>query len=136
MFGRNSLLQIPLVILALLLGGVGARYAFTQGMHTIVASRTTSAPKVEPLSIQPLSGCGLDSQLRQDNPLRCQMEMRAAATERPLVFHAQPLPTMTKAQSEAASGWFLLAGLGIPLSLGIAAFFGYVLFRHASRQPD
>lgn len=140
MFGRGSLLQIPFVIAGLLLGGFVVRYAYTQGFHTIVAAeRANKPPAVQPLSLEPLSGCGLDPHLQYQNPLRCQMEMRAAGAgnRQPLVFHAAPLPTMTKAQSEQASGWFLLAGLGIPLSLGIAGFFGYVLFRHATaRVPE
>jgi len=139
MFGRNSLLQIPFLIVVLVLAGFGIRYAYTQGFRTIIASELASKPaETQPLSFQPLSGCGLDSHLRYENPLRCKMEMRAAAADQtqPLTFHADPLPTMTKEQSETAGGWLLLAGLGIPLSLGIAGFFGFLMFRHASRQED
>jgi hypothetical protein len=41
---------------------------------------------------------------------------------------------MTKAQSERASGWFLLAMFAIPLSLIVAAVFGFLLFQMRSDE--
>jgi hypothetical protein len=141
----GHLLSIPLLIAALVLVGWVARYAFSQGMHTVIASQTASASANAPsMSVGPLSGCGLDSQMRQENPLRCQMEMRQAAADAQgenyrLVYHASQPPgaplapaTMTKAESETATGWITMAMVAIPLSLLIAGVLGFLVYAAAT----
>ena len=119
-----------IVLAAGLAGGVLLfRHAMSEGLHTVIASERPM-PKVESPTLTMWDGaCKLDSNLQVANPLRCQMEMRAERSENPLVFHAKPIPTMTKAESEKASGWFMLAAFAIPLSLGAAAVLGFLLFR-------
>jgi hypothetical protein len=143
MVGR--LLQLSVLIAVLVAGGWAARYAFSQGMHTVIASQATSSPaNTQPVSIGPLSGCGLDSHMQQENPLRCQMEMRQAAADTQgenyrLVYHAPRPPgaamapaTMTKAESENATGWFTMAMVAIPLSLLIAVGLGFLVYAAAT----
>jgi hypothetical protein len=43
---------------------------------------------------------------------------------------------MNKADSASASGWFSLALLAIPLSLGIAAILGFLVLRTAAVSKD
>lgn len=141
----GRLLQIPLLIAALALGGWAARYAFSQGMHTVIASeKPTSLANTQPLTVGPLSGCAFDSRMQQENPLRCQMEMRQAAADARgenyrLVYHApnppaplDPPAAMTKAESETASGWFMVAMIAIPLSLLAAAGLGFLVYAAAT----
>jgi hypothetical protein len=129
----NSVLKLSLLLAAILAGGYMARHAFSEGMHMVIAAQP-GAPKVESPALTTLSGCRLDSNLQYANPLRCRMEMRAAGNEYPLVFHAKPIQGMTKAQSETASGWFLLAVFAVPLSLIVAALLGFLLFRLPSGE--
>jgi hypothetical protein len=124
----NSILKILLVLVAIIGGGYVARHAFSQGMHMVIAAQPGPA-KVESPAISPLPGCQLDSKLQYANPLQCRMERRAAGDENPLVFHAKPIQSMTKAQSETTGGWFLLAVFAVPLSLIVAAVFGFLLFQ-------
>jgi hypothetical protein len=111
-------------------GVMFARHAFTEGMQTVIASepKPQQAHSDSPLMSQ---GCQLDEHLQYVNPLRCQMEMRQAEREGhgPLVFHADPIPTMTKAESEKAGGWFMLAAFAVPLSLAAAAVLGFLILR-------
>jgi hypothetical protein len=124
----DGALKYLLLIAALIGGGLLARHAFTEGLHTVIASQPPM-PKLETPSLTMWDGpCKLDSNLQVANPLRCQMERRAAGTGTPLVYHAKPIPTMTKAESEKAGGWFMLAAFAVPLSLGAAAVLGFLLF--------
>ena len=119
-----------LLIAGLIGGGLLFRHAFSEAMHIVIASQP-GPPKVEstPLTMWGDGPCKLDSNLQATNPLACRMAMRDVGDNNPLVFHAKPIPTMTKAESEAASGWFMLAAFAIPLSLGAAAVLGFLLFR-------
>lgn len=142
MAGR--LLQIPLLMAALVIGGWAARYAFSQGMHTVVASeKATPLVSVQSPSIGPLPGCGLDSHMQYENPLRCRMEMRQAAAagtrdgDNRLVFHAPDPPvTMNKAESKTAAGWFTAAMIAIPLSLLLAGAAGFLVYCSVGKKND
>ena len=125
----DGVLKYLLLAVGVAAGVLLFRHAMSEGLHTIIASERPM-PKVESPTLTMWDGaCKLDSNLQVANPLRCKMEMRAAGSENPRVFHANPIPTMTKAESETASGWFMLAAFAIPLSLGAAAILGFLLFR-------
>jgi hypothetical protein len=126
---RNLFFSLILPLAALVAGGYVARHAFSEGMHTVIASERGPPKYDDSPSFGLSSACRLDSNLQYQNPLQCRMERRAAGDENPLVFHAKPIPTMTKADSEKASGWFMLAAFAVPLSLGVAAVLGFLLFR-------
>lgn len=126
---RNLFFSLILSLAALVAGGYVARHAFSEGMHTVIASERGSPKYDDSLRFGVSSACRLDSNLQYRNPLQCRMEGHAAGDGNPLVFHAKPIQTMTKAESGKASGWFLLAAFAIPLSLGAAAVLGLLLFR-------
>jgi hypothetical protein len=126
----DGALRYLLLAAGLAVGVLLFRHAMSEGLHTVIASERRPMPKVESPALTMWDGaCKLDSNLQVANPLRCRMEMRAAGGDNPLVFRAKPISTMTKAESESASGWFMLAVFAIPLSLGAAAFMGFLLFR-------
>jgi hypothetical protein len=126
---RNLFFSLILPFAALVVGGYVARHAFSEGMHTVIASQPGPAKYDDSPRFGVSSACRLDSHLQYQNSLQCRMEGHAAGDENPLVFHAKPIPTMTKAESEKASGWFMLAAFAVPLSLGVAAVLGFLLFR-------
>jgi hypothetical protein len=126
---RNLFFSLILPFAALVVGGYVARHAFSEGMHTVIASQPGPAKYDDSPRFGVSSACRLDSHLQYQNPLQCRMEGHAAGDENPLVFHAKPVPTMTKAESEKASGWLMLAAFAVPLSLGVAAVLGFLLFR-------
>ncbi|HEX3945810.1 MAG TPA: hypothetical protein VHW69_17175 [Rhizomicrobium sp.] len=128
-----SVLRFLLPLVVIVIGGYVARHAFSEGMQTVIAAQPGPA-KPESETFTPLPGCQLDAKLQYANPLQCRMETRAAGDEYPLVFHAKPIKSMTKAQSETASGWFQLAVFAVPLSLIVAALFGFLLFRLPSGE--
>lgn len=139
MGGRGSLLQIPIVIAALIVGAIVGRYALSQGLHTVIASQPAPAKGAAIPSMEYPSwrGCALDSYGRQENALRCKMEVRAAAAGRPLVVHAsKPIDTLTKTQSEEATAWFMVTAFAIPLALAGAAMMAYLIFRRASANIE
>jgi hypothetical protein len=130
----NFFFRLILPVIALVAGVYVARHAFSEAMHTVIASQPP-IEKVDSPTFGAMPGCALDSQLRYENELRCKMEMRAAAGEDGrVVLHAKPPLGMTKAESETASGWFMLAAFAIPLSLLIAAGLGFLVFRAASEK--
>ena len=126
----NFFFRLVLPVIALVVGGYFARHAFSEAMHTVIASQPIQ--KMESSTFGAMPGCALDSHLQYENELRCKMEMRAAGDGSPLLIHAKPPLGMTRAQSETASGWFMLAAFAIPLSLLIAAGLGFLVFRTAS----
>ncbi|MBV9062428.1 MAG: hypothetical protein JOY77_05815 [Alphaproteobacteria bacterium] len=128
----NIFFRLVLPLVALVVGGYVARHAFSEGMHTVIASQPGPAA-YESTRIGPSPACQMESNFQVRNPLQCQMEMRASREES-LVFHAKPPQGMSKAQSETASGWFMLAALAVPLSLGAAALFAFLLFYAARTE--
>ncbi|MFL6689075.1 MAG: hypothetical protein ACJ8IR_02650 [Alphaproteobacteria bacterium] len=123
----SALKSLLMIMLAIFIGGYVARHAFSEGIHTIIAAEPAT-PKFESAPVTTLGSCQLDSHLQYSNPLRCRMEMRNAPA---FAAHVAPLETMTKAQSETASGWLMLAMFAVPLSLGLAGLLGFLLFRAA-----
>ena len=126
----NTILKYILLGAGLYVGVMLARHGFSEGMHTIIAAQPK--PQVQDETFSPWEGCQLDEHLRYTNPARCQMEQRAYPRDSALVYHADPSAGMTKAESEKASGWFLLTAFAIPFSLGIAAVLGYLIVRTAA----
>jgi len=129
----RGVLKYVLLAAGVWIGIMVARQAFTEGMQTIVASQPKpQAPSESPSVLQ---GCQLDEHLQYANPLRCRMEMRQAERDGrgPLVFHAQPIPAMTRAQSESVTGSFMLAVFAVPLSLGIAGVLGFLIVKGSAR---
>jgi hypothetical protein len=111
-------------LLAIGLAVFGFRYAMTQAIETMIASQPPPAKLAAAPSFD-VSGCDLGLG-GFGAPAYGSPDYRSAS--RPCNFDAPspaarpaPIQTMSKADSETASLWFMLAGFGLPLALGGAA---------------
>ena len=117
---------LVLPIVALVAGGYVARHAFTEGMHTILTSQPAMPKWVSPGPSMWDGPCSLDSHLQYKNPAACRMQSLSSSST--VVSTPSPIQTMSKAESEKAGSWFMLAAFAIPLSLGGAALIGFLIF--------
>jgi hypothetical protein len=94
------------------------RTAMSEAVHTVIASQPKPVALADPPPFD-FSGCDLGLGLYGSTPSNpCRFDPPQAPMP-------PPIETMTKAQSETASLWFMLAALALPLGLGGAALAVY-----------
>ena len=128
--------RLLMIVAAFLIGAMLFRTGVSQGLKTVIAAEPPPGKAEQvPQPLSPLGGCTLDMQSRYSNPLRCRMEVRAAQAPSPTATR-MPVASMSKAQSERAAGWFLLAGLALPIAFAGAALLFLPVYLRAKREDE
>lgn len=109
--------RLCLAIAAVGLMLYGYQYSMSQAIHTVIASQPPPPKLADPPRFN-FSDCDLGLTLYGSPRKPCQFEARPLPAP-------QPIPQMSKADSEKAGLWFLFAALALPLALGGAAVAGY-----------
>ena len=129
-----SIGRIFLAVASVALMFYGYQYAMSQAIHTVIASQPPPA-KLAPAPSFDFGGCdlgltsGLYGQDRGPYKPPCRFDP-------PPPPKAEPIVTMSKADSKKATLWFMLAGLSLPLLLGGAALAGYFVVRAAADNSE
>ena len=129
-----SIGKIFLAIAAVALMYYGYQYAMGQAIHTVIASQA-KMPKVAPAPSFDYSGCdlGINTTLYGQDSGVYRPPCRFDPPPPP---KAEPIVTMSKADSAKVSFWFVLAGLGLPLGLMGAAALGYAMLKAAVGESE
>ena len=104
----------------------GYQYSMSQGMQAVIASQPPMPAFADPPAFDTFQDCEVIP-LYGSRPAKppCQFKPFSPLPE------PAPIHTMSKAESQKASGWFLLSGLALPLAFGTAALLGYLLLKRA-----
>ena len=95
------------------------QYAMSQAIHTVIDSQPPMPKLADPPSFNAFNDCDLGFTLSGSRSGRpCQFELQ------PPPATPAPIPEMSKADSEKAGLWFVLAAIALPLALGGAAVAG------------
>jgi hypothetical protein len=116
-----QLARLCLAVAAVGLMFYGYQYSMSQAMRTVIESQPATPVLMEPPAFDTFQDCQLIPTYRSNSP-PCQF--KPYQPPEPV-----PLQTMSKADSEKASRWFLLSGLTLPLAFGAAACLGYLLLK-------
>ena len=111
------------------------QYAMSQAIHTIIASQPPPA-KLAPAPSFDFSGCDLGINSGLYNPDRSRPSLPPCRFDPPVPPKAEPIVTMSKADSKKSSLWFLLATFALPLTLGAAALAGIWVVKAAAGSGD
>jgi hypothetical protein len=113
----------------------GYQYAMTQGIKTLIASQPPM-PKLAPAPSFDFGGCDLGINTTLYGQDRSGPYRPPCRFDPPPPPKAEPIVTMSKADSEKIGFWFILAALGLPLGLGGVAAFGYWVLKTAVGESE
>jgi hypothetical protein len=135
MDSQFSIGRIFMAIAAVALMYYGYQYAMSQAIHTIIASQPP-APKLMPAPSFNFDNCDLGLTSGLYGADRGGQYRPPCRFDPPTPPKAEPIVTMTKADSKKASLWFLLATFALPLALGAAALAGFWVVKAAAGRSD